>query len=295
MAKQLNRLPFVDTHVHFHDLRHPHLHYSWLLADAPDDPDMGDYGAIKSERYWADDFIGETRFQNVERIVHVQAGMDGEDPVEETRWLQAFHDRLGVPHAIVAYADLGAHDVRRVLDRHLESPLVRGIRDLRYDDYLSDARWEAGFAALGELGLVCCDDPLLEHVPAAISLAGRHPEVTFCIDHALFPRRRDRDYYERWREALHGLAAVPSTVVKISGLGMCDHAWTPDSLRPWVLACIEEFGVDRAFFATNWPVDRLYSSYGDLLDAYAEIISDFSQSDQRALFNETAKRIFSIV
>jgi predicted TIM-barrel fold metal-dependent hydrolase len=220
--------------------------------------------------------------------------MDGDDPVEETRWLQAFHDRLGIPHAIVAFADLAADNARQTLERHLESPIVRGIRDLRYDDYLSDSCWEAGFTALGELGLICCDDPLLEHVPAAVALAARHPNVTFCVDHALFPRQRDDAYFKRWRAALHDLAELPSTVVKISGLGMCDHAWTTESLRPWVLACIEEFGVERSFFATNWPVDRLYSSYGDLLDAYAQIISGFSEGDQRALFSENAKRIFSI-
>ena len=62
-------------------------------------------------------------------------------------------------------------------------------------------------------------------------------------------------------------------VIKISGLGLRDNDWTVDSFRPWVLTCIETFGVERSFFATNWPVDRLYSSYGDVVEAYATIIS----------------------
>jgi predicted TIM-barrel fold metal-dependent hydrolase len=290
----VTRPPFTDTHVHFHDLRPEQLHYSWLLPGTPEDEDLGDYGAIRSERYWADDFLAEVRFQNVERVVHVQSATGIDDPVEETRWLQAFADRLGVPHGIVAAADLSAPDVRALLERHLEFPIVRGIRDLRYDDYASNPAWEAGYAALAELGLVCCDDPLLEHVPAIAALAGRHPEVTLCIDHACFPRRRDDDYFAEWRAAIHTLADVPSTVMKISGLGMCDHDWTVDSLRPWVLACIEEFGVERSFFGTNWPVDRLFSSYGDVLDAYAQIVSDFSPDEQRALLTGNAKRIFRV-
>lgn len=289
------RLPFADTHVHFFDLRAPQLRYDWLRQDG--DPEetafLGEYGAMRAERYWADDFVAETRFQHVEHVVHVQAALGIEDPVEETRWLQAFHERVGVPHALVAFADLAAPDVRETLARHLEaSPIVRGVRDLRYDDYLSDPAWEAGFAALGELGLVACNDPLLEHVPATAALAARHPEVTYCMDHALTPRRRDHGYFEEWRDALRQLAAVPSIVIKISGLGMGDHAWTVDSWRPWVLACIEAFGVERAFFGTNWPVDRIYSSYGDVLDAYAEIVSNFSEAEQRALFSENAKRVF---
>jgi predicted TIM-barrel fold metal-dependent hydrolase len=292
----LSRPPFTDTHVHFYDLRESELHYSWLLPGGDDDESevLGDYAAIRSERYWADDFIAETRFQNVERVVHVQAATGIEDPVEETRWLQAFHDRLGVPHGVIGFADLAAPNARETIERHLESAVFRGIRDLRYDDYLTDPQWEKGFALLAEHGLVCCDDPLLEHVPAAAALAARHPDVTFCVDHALLPRRRDSEYFDRWRTGLAQLAAVPSTVIKISGLGMCDHAWTIDSLRPWVLACIEEFGVERSFFGTNWPVDSLYSSYGDVLDAYATIIGDFSSAETEALFSENANRIFRL-
>ena len=75
---------------------------------------------------------------------------------------------------------------------------------------------------------------------------------------------------------------------------MCDNAWTVDSFRPWVLACIEAFGTERTFFGTNWPVDRLYSSYGDVLDAYEEIIAGFSPAEQDALFSKNAERIFRI-
>ena len=75
---------------------------------------------------------------------------------------------------------------------------------------------------------------------------------------------------------------------------MCDHAWTVDSLRPWVFECIDAWGTDRSFFGTNWPVDRLFSSYGDLLDAYAELVSDLSEAEQQALFYQNADRTFGL-
>jgi predicted TIM-barrel fold metal-dependent hydrolase len=87
---------------------------------------------------------------------------------------------------------------------------------------------------------------------------------------------------------------VPTTVVKISGLGMADHAWTVESLRPWVHTCLELWGVDRAVFGTNWPVDRLFSSYGDVLDAYAELIAELPAADQAALFSGNARRVFRL-
>ena len=93
---------------------------------------------------------------------------------------------------------------------------------------------------------------------------------------------------------MRSLAALDNTVVKISGLGMCDHRWTVDSIRPWVLECIEAWGVERSFFGTNWPVDRLFSSYTDVVQAYREIIADFSRDEQIALFSGNADRIFRL-
>jgi predicted TIM-barrel fold metal-dependent hydrolase len=90
------------------------------------------------------------------------------------------------------------------------------------------------------------------------------------------------------------VAGAPNAVCKISGLGMCDNRWTVDSLRPWVLTCIEAFGVERSFFGTNWPVDRLYSSYGDVVDAYAEIVAELTPAEQEAVFSANASRIFRI-
>jgi predicted TIM-barrel fold metal-dependent hydrolase len=131
-------------------------------------------------------------------------------------------------------------------------------------------------------------------MPLALELAREFPGITLCIDHAGFPRERNDDYFNRWRAQMQALASAENVVVKISGLGMCDHRWTVESLRPWVMGCIEAFGVQRSFFGTNWPVDRLFSSYGDVLDAYAEIISDFSDGEQRALFSLNANRLFGI-
>ena len=39
---------------------------------------------------------------------------------------------------------------------------------------------------------------------------------------------------------------------------------------------------ERSFFGTNWPVDRLFSSYPDVVSAYAEIIAGFAPDEQEA-------------
>jgi predicted TIM-barrel fold metal-dependent hydrolase len=286
-------LPFIDTHVHFSDLRVDDLRYVWL-EPAFDHPVLGDIGAIQAQRYWADDFVRETRFANVSKSVHVQAALGTEDPVEETKWLQTFADRLGHPHGIVGEVHLAQPDAAAIIERHLEFANFRGVRDFGEGDYPLDDRWRAGFAHLERHDLVACLDSSPQTYGQIKSLAGAFPNIVISLDHAGFPRQRDDEYFEMWKRELVDLAEAPNVVIKISGLGMCDNDWTVESLRPWVMTCIEAFGVERSFFGTNWPVDRLYSSYPDVVDAYAEIISDFGHDEQVALFSGNAERIFRI-
>jgi len=288
-------LPFVDAHVHLWDRQEPALGgYGWLDPAAGPDPTLGDYRAIMMPRYWADDLLAETRFANVVATIHVQAASAIADPAAETRWLQAAAERTGHPHGIVAGADLAAPDVGALLDRHAACANLRGIRDLRYDGYLDDPAWDRGVGLVAARGLVLCDDPLVEAMPAAARLAARHPDLTLCIDHAGFPRARDAAAFRAWRAGMRLLAARPNTVVKISGLGMADHRWTVESIRPWVEECIALWGPGRALFGTNWPVDRLFSSYSDVVDAYAALTADLTPGERAALFHGTAQRVFRI-
>ena len=82
---------------------------------------------------------------------------------------------------------------------------------------------------------------------------------------------------EKWKSGVATAASCDNIRWKISGLGMGDNNWTVDSIRRYVLTSIETVGVDRCFFATNWPVDWLWSTYDKVVDAYKEIISGFSR------------------
>jgi predicted TIM-barrel fold metal-dependent hydrolase len=75
---------------------------------------------------------------------------------------------------------------------------------------------------------------------------------------------------------------------------MMDWRWTTESLRPFVLETIEHFGPARCMFASNFPVDRLYSSFDTLFDAFDAIVAAFSADERRALFAETAGRLYRL-
>jgi predicted TIM-barrel fold metal-dependent hydrolase len=82
--------------------------------------------------------------------------------------------------------------------------------------------------------------------------------------------------------------------VKISGFGMFDANWTTQSVAPLVLETIELFGVDRCMLGSNFPIDRLWSTYTRLLHAFDSITSGLSPSDRLKLFHDNAVRIYRI-
>ncbi len=65
-------------------------------------------------------------------------------------------------------------------------------------------------------------------------------------------------------------------------------------MRLLVLKVVENFGVNRCMFASNFPVDRLYSTYRALVGAFELIIADFSPDEAARLLSVNAERLYRI-
>ena len=289
----MSELEFVETHVHLWDLRHPKVTYDWLGPDAEFSQVGPDFDDLKRD-YLADDFVAETRAANVTRAVHVQAALGTADPADETEWLQAESERTGFPHAAVVYVELGLPSAQAELERHLRYPVTRGVRDFDAADALGDPAYHRGYRLLERYGLVASMNVRLEHMAAVRDIARRFPDIPAVVDHCGLPESRTDEYFQAWRQAMSVAAEAENVHCKISGLGMRDWNWTVESITPWVLHCIEAFGPARCVFGTNWPVDRLYSSYDTVIDAYREIVSGFSLDEQAAMFAGNAERLYRI-
>jgi predicted TIM-barrel fold metal-dependent hydrolase len=281
----------VDTHVHFWDRRRTDLEYGWL--DGSDaEATLGDLDGLRTVRYSVPELRADTRMHGVTQVVHMSAATSGF--LAETRWLQGLGDTTGWPGAIVASCDLAAPDAAAELDRHLEHDRLRGVRDMRPGSVLADPGFRRGYARLADAGLVFCHTVGVRHVPAALDLVRTFPDVVFCVDQSGMPESRDADYRATWSAALRGLAGEPNVVAKISSLGVHDHAWTVEGRRPWIRALLEIFGPDRCLYGSNWPVERLYSGYADVLGAFRSAIDDLTRAEQEAVLAGNARRVFRL-
>ena len=93
---------------------------------------------------------------------------------------------------------------------------------------------------------------------------------------------------------MSNLAQCPNVAVKISGLGVPGVKWTAEANRTIVLTVIDLFGIERAMFASNFPVDSLCATFGEIYGGFRAIVADFSASDQRLLVRDNAIRIYAM-
>ncbi|MEX0629977.1 MAG: amidohydrolase family protein [Chloroflexota bacterium] len=296
VAAQVDRsVPFIETHHHLWELdRFP---YGWLQDPGTEvhNRTLGDYKAIRTD-WGIERLLKEFYGSNVVKSVHVEGDSGAPDPVEETAWLQGIADRYGFPHGIVVYCDLERDGAEQQLERHLAHSNVRGVRIRAHPDDPDTAVFRAAYAALARHGLSYELNASPGKLLSWAEVARRFPDVQVILGHAGFPMERTPEYLEWWRSEINALAEAENVACKISGLGMVDHDWTIDSIRPWVLHCIDAFGVNRAMFGTNWPVDVLYSSYLRQIDAYRVIVAEagFSREEQEKLLYRNAEKFYRI-
>lgn len=130
-------------------------------------------------------------------------------------------------------------------------------------------------------------------MPEFLGLARDFPDVQIILNHTGM-QVDGPDHFEAWKQNMRLLAEAPNVACKISGLGMGDWTWRTESIRPYVEEAIAAFGVERCMFATNFPVDKLFSSFDAILNAFKEITKDYSYRERLALFHDNAARFYRL-
>ncbi|HEY5874914.1 MAG TPA: amidohydrolase family protein [Ilumatobacteraceae bacterium] len=285
-------LRFVDAHVHFWDHEIEGIHWPYLDPGF-DHPRLRGMHRLDAPRFTDYEFVEQTGPFVPRRIVHVQSCTEDRPGLEST-WVQSIADERGLVGAIIAKARVAEPDLAHVIAAN-SCRLLRGFRDMSSPQSIGTSEFTAGFDLIAASGWsleVLVPYPKFVDVCA---LADRHPATTVVLGHAGQPEHRDAEYFAAWSSALEQFRHRPNVVVKISALASgADPDWSVESIRPWVETCLDVFGSHRAMFATNWPIDRLYGSYAQLLEAYVSIASTLATPDRSNVFADTATRVYDI-
>ena len=178
---------------------------------------------------------------------------------------------------------------------------------------LLDPKFRAGYGRLARYKLSF--DALLYHtqIPELADLARAFPDVPIVLNHigaplgiGVYAGKRD-EVFNDWQRNMRDLAKCDNVVVKVGGMGMhflgfgFENLPVPPSSddlvkawRPYVETCIEAFGVKRAMFESNFPVDKRYYSYGVMWNAFKKLAASYSAAEKAELFFAAAKRAYRL-
>lgn len=296
--------PFVDAHHHLWDL--DAVHYPWLMARGVR-RFFGDPTPIQ-KNYLATDLLADAAGLPLTGSVHVQVGAADSDILAETRWLQSIAEQSegpGLPSAIIAFCDLARADAPAVLEAHLQSARVRGVRQIvgraphdeqqaASDALIDDGRFWQHLGVAQQLGLSFDLQIVAAQASRVAARLERLPTLRVALCHCGSPWDQSVAGLAAWRDALRTLASLPQVHCKLSGFGMFDPGWSIDSIRPLVETCVEVFGAARCMFGSNFPVEKLARSYTELWRAYADITASLAESDRRRLFDATAREFYRL-
>ena len=293
-------MKIIDAHHHI--WRQADL--PWLLG--PSQPRIfGEYDAIKRD-YLVTDFLRDLAGTGVEKSVYVQANWPSDRFVDEVAWVQKTADETGWPHAIVGYCDMTVSDARPALEKLKEFPLLRGIRQqfhwhenpqyrfAKSPNVCRDPTVQRNIAQLADLGLNFELQVFADQMDGACELADACPDVTFVLQHASMLVDLSDPGRTKWKSQMQKLAERENVVTKLSAFGTFIHRNDNAHIARIVHDTVAIFGPERCLFGSNFPIEKIWTSYRPLLDAFLKATESMSASSRTAIFHDTAKRVYRL-
>jgi len=286
-------------------------HHVWRQADLPwlsgpmQPRIFGPYEPIRRD-YSIQEYLADLKGSGVVRSVYVQTNWARDRFEDEVAWVENIAKESGWPHAIVAFADFSVDDVRPQLEQLARYPLVRGLRmQLHWHDnslYRFAARADLcadpvirrNIAHLADYGWSFDLQVFAAQMADAADLASACPNVIFILQHAGMLEDLSPQSRAAWRAGMARLAACPNVVSKLSGLGTFIHRNDSAHIADIITETVAMFGAERCLFGSNFPIEKLWTDYRGLIEAYLAAAVPLRSEQRDAILKTTAMRIYRL-
>jgi len=286
-------------------------HHIWLQKDlpwllGPEQPRIfGPYRGIMRD-YTMREYLGDIAGTGITKSVYVQANWAPDRFMDEVAWVQTEGEAHGMPSAIVGFVDFTTGDVRAQLEKLKSFNRMRGIRQqfhwhenatyrfASHPDLCRDATVQQNIARLGDYGWTFDLQVFTPQMAGAVELARACPHITFVLQHSGMLEDTSEIGRAAWHEGMKALADCPNVVTKLSGFGTFSHRVDPDFIEEMIVTVEDMFGAERCMFGSNFPIEKLWSSYTELFHAFTKGAKTLNKNKQLAIFNDTAARVYGI-
>ena len=145
-------------------------------------------------------------------------------------------------------------------------------------------------------------------------LAKAFPDTTIILDHfggplGIGPYAGKRDeVLADWKKKNRRIGSVRERRrqarrhqhTKVNGFEWHKNSKPPTSeelceaTRPYYEYTIEQFGVDRCLFESNFPVDKISCSYHTLWNSFKVLTANYSAGEKTKLYHDNSARVYRL-
>jgi predicted TIM-barrel fold metal-dependent hydrolase len=159
---------------------------------------------------------------------------------------------------------------------------------------MNDAVFRRNLARLQEFDWVFELQIFTAQMADGARLARELPEITFVLQHAGMPEDWTPEGRQAWREGMRRLAEASNVKTKLSAFGTFNHRVDRNYIAEVVSETIGLFGADRCIWGSNFPIEKLWASYKDVLDAMAAALASLSEADRGLILGGNAAKVYRL-
>lgn len=295
----MSNLPiWIDSHHHLWHLSH--VQYPWLNARG-EKRFFGQPDPIR-KNYLVDDFIADHQL-NISQSVHIQVGAAPGEELKETAWLDQCHlENKHYPAKAIVALDMLATNLEQQIDQHQQYNITQGVRHIigknpeenkNMPDFCQK-QWLVSFKTLVKSQLSFDLQLTEEQYEDVFNTLSKVPELNVAICHLASPWDQSKQGFLRWKLAMKKFAQLPNCTIKISGFSMFNHGMVEDKFTDYAHTAIDIFSPKRCMFGSNFPVDKLYITYQELMRIWQSIANRYSGDDQDNICANSARKFYDL-
>jgi len=286
-------------------------HHIWRLSDlawlsGPTQPRIfGDYGAIKRD-YPVQEFIDDVAPEGVVGSVYIQVNWPEEQEIEEVAWVQKIAEQSDWPHAIIGYVDFLSDNAGATLKSLNRFSLMRGIRQQLHwhenplykfaaaPDIMNNTKWRNNFSLLQDYDWSFELQVFASQMKDAAKFASDFSSTPMVLQHCGMPEDTSSNGMAIWLEGMQRLADQPNIHCKFSGLGTFIHQNSESFIGDIVGQCLELFEPNRCIYGSNFPIEKIWTTYTNMIEGYKKNLGSLTQENQNLIFYANAVKLYKM-
>lgn len=272
----------IDTHVHFWE--YDEVRDAWI------DETMTEI----RRNFFPDDLKPLLKENEVDGVIAVQA----DQSLKETDFLIDLAKKHEEIIGVVGWIDLLSADLEKQLSSYKSQDIVKGWRHIVQNEkkgFLKNPTFIDNVKTLGNHNYTYGILVYHHQLPEVLDFVKNLPKQTLVLNHLAKPDL-NKDKNPEWKKNIAKLAKHKHIYCKLSGLvtEAEKDKWTKEMIHHYLDVVLDNFGVNRVMFGSDWPVMRLNSNYSEWVNIIKDYTTQFSKDEQRKIIHDNAVKCYQL-